>query len=72
MIRASLHVAPPPLPGDPLHVGVEPAVICERLLADALALRDGGVDALLLENYGSMPFWRAIFATLCHRTRSRS
>jgi hypothetical protein len=48
----------PPLPGDPRHAGEQPEAIGARLLADAGALVDGGVDALLLENFGSMPLWR--------------
>ncbi len=46
----------PPLPGSPEFDGDREA-ICERMLADATALADGGVDAVLLENFGDVPFY---------------
>ncbi len=43
-----------PLPGAPGYRGME--AVRERALRDALALYSGGVDALLFENYGDLPF----------------
>jgi hypothetical protein len=45
----------PPLPGAPAWGGDLEAVL-ERVLQDAERLRAGGVDGLLLENYGDVPF----------------
>ena len=44
-----------PLPGSPLWGGSMKAVT-EHALDDARALWDGGVDALLVENYVDVPF----------------
>jgi len=44
-----------PLPAAPRWGGSLEAVL-DRALADARALRDGGVDAVLVENYGDVPF----------------
>ena len=44
-----------PLPGSPRFAG-DRAAIRERLLADADALAGGGVDGLMLENFGDVPF----------------
>ena len=44
-----------PLPGAPRYAG-DRAAIRERLLADADALAGGGVDGLMLENFGDTPF----------------
>lgn len=44
-----------PLPGSPRWGGSMTAVV-EAALADARALLDGGIDALLVENYGDVPF----------------
>jgi membrane complex biogenesis BtpA family protein len=43
-------------PGAPRFSGDRDAVIC-RALADARALLDGGVDALIVENFGDAPFF---------------
>jgi len=49
-----LHI--PPLPGAPRYAGnLEP--IRRRVLDDATALVEGGVDGLLLENFGDTPFY---------------
>ncbi|MFN4244111.1 MAG: BtpA/SgcQ family protein [Tepidisphaerales bacterium] len=45
-----------PLPGSPNYQGDRQAVI-KRLLEDADALVAGGVHALLLENFGDVPFF---------------
>jgi predicted TIM-barrel enzyme len=45
-----------PLPGDPGHRGGGFAVAYERARADAEALVRGGVDGLIVENFGSAPF----------------
>jgi hypothetical protein len=45
-----------PLPGSPRYddSGIEP--IIEHAMQDASALANGGVDGLLIENYGDIPF----------------
>lgn len=48
-----VHLAP--LPGAPRWAGSMEAVT-DRAQADARALADGGVDAVLVENYGDLPF----------------
>ena len=48
-----VHLAP--LPGSPLWAGSMPDVV-ERAVADARALLDNGIDALLIENFGDVPF----------------
>ncbi|MDX1594156.1 MAG: BtpA/SgcQ family protein [Gammaproteobacteria bacterium] len=44
-----------PLPGAP-RFGGDRGAVRERLLADADALAQGGVDGLLIENFGDAPF----------------
>jgi uncharacterized protein len=44
-----------PLPGSPRWTG-SMADVLDRARADAAALADGGVDAVLVENYGDSPF----------------
>ena len=44
-----------PLPGSP-RWGGSMAPVVERALGDARALEAGGLDALLVENYGDVPF----------------
>lgn len=47
----------PPMPGDPRHRGAGGFAEVERLaMADAEALVAGGVDAIIIENFGSSPF----------------
>ena len=46
----------PPLPGSPRYDG-DRAAIRERALRDARALVDGGVDGVLVENFGDAPFY---------------
>jgi len=48
-----VHLAP--LPGSPRWDGSMASVV-ERALADARAIVEGGMDALLMENYGDAPF----------------
>ncbi len=48
-----VHLAP--LPGSPRWDGSMARVV-ERALADARAIVEGGMDALLMENYGDAPF----------------
>lgn len=48
-----------PLPGAPGWRGSMEAVL-DRALADATALHEGGVDALLVENYGDAPFHKTV------------
>lgn len=43
-----------PLPGSPGHVGM--ADVLAAACRDAEVLADGGVDAVLVENYGDLPF----------------
>ena len=45
-----------PLPGAPAFAGDFDAVL-ERAVADALVLADAGFDALMIENYGDVPFY---------------
>lgn len=49
-----IHLAP--LPGSPRYDGSGIRPILERALNDARALAEGGVDGLLIENYGDAPF----------------
>lgn len=50
-----LHLAP--LPGDPRHDGSSGfAAVEHAALEGAQALAEGGVDAILVENFGSVPF----------------
>ncbi len=46
----------PPLPGSPNYEG-HPRQILDRVHTDASALVDGGVDGILLENFGDTPFY---------------
>ncbi len=46
----------PALPGDPRHDGGGFAPVKKFALRDADALASGGVDGLILENFGSAPF----------------
>ncbi len=50
-----IHLAP--LPGSP-HFGGSLDRIVRAAVADAQALEDGGVDALIMENFGDVPFTR--------------
>ncbi len=45
----------PALPGSPRH-GLPMRDIVEHALRDAAALRDAGFDALMIENFGDVPF----------------
>jgi membrane complex biogenesis BtpA family protein len=45
------------LPGAPLYGGSLVAVI-DAAVADAVALDEGGIDAIMIENYGDVPFAR--------------
>src|SRR5687767_9799630 len=45
-----------PLPGAPRHSGSMQEVI-ERAACDAQALIAGGVDGIMVENYGDTPFY---------------
>ncbi len=47
-----------PLPGSPRWDGSMPQVI-ERALSDALALAENGMDGVIVENYGDVPFFPA-------------
>lgn len=53
IIIGMLHV--PPLPGSPRHALSMPRII-EHVLRDAEALTTGGVHAIMLENFGDIPF----------------
>ncbi len=46
----------PALPGSPLS-RESLNKICELMMADAKALTEGGVDALMMENFGDVPFY---------------
>ena len=45
-----------PLPGSPLYKGDFSSVI-ERAIKDASTLEDGGVDGIIIENFGDIPYW---------------
>lgn len=47
-----------PLPGSPAYRGDMNQVIRDAL-SDALALQDGGVDAIMIENFGDIPFFKS-------------
>jgi membrane complex biogenesis BtpA family protein len=51
----------PPLPGAPDWGGSMQAVL-DRARRDASVLHEGGVDALLVENYGDAPFHKTVGA----------
>jgi membrane complex biogenesis BtpA family protein len=44
-----------PLPGSPLWMG-QMADVLKRAVGDAQALEDGGIDGLIIENFGDTPF----------------
>ncbi len=48
----------PPLPGSPLFKGWETNIneIIDRAISDAMALIEGGVDAIIVENFNDKPF----------------
>jgi membrane complex biogenesis BtpA family protein len=46
----------PPLPGSPRYMGDGISKAVEAALRDAKALKKGGIDGLLIENYGDLPF----------------
>ncbi len=46
----------PPLPGSPGWRGGSLEDIVERALKDARSLEEGGVDAIIVENYGDAPY----------------
>lgn len=54
-----VHLAP--LPGSVRYSGSLKDVI-ERAVADARALESGGIDAIMIENYGDLPFSRGALA----------
>jgi membrane complex biogenesis BtpA family protein len=49
-----------PLPGAPRFRGGTLKPVLEFALNDARSLRDGGVDGLIVENGGDIPFWKEI------------
>jgi uncharacterized protein len=75
-VVAMLHL--PALPGAPTH-HMAMAAIRDWILRDAEALAAGGVDALILENYGDAPFYPrrvppetvAAMAVLAREVRAR-
>lgn len=46
----------PPLPGTPRYRGESMTSIVERALRDAEAFEKGGMDGIILENHGDIPF----------------
>jgi len=48
----------PPLPGSPRYRGAPVAELIEIARADVRAYEEGGMDGLLLENHGDIPFVR--------------
>ena len=53
-IIGMLHV--PALPGSPLN-SLDFEAIIDWVLGDAKVLTDGGVDGLIVENFGDVPFY---------------
>ena len=47
-----------PFPGAPRYRGAATAEIVEAALADAGAYAKGGIDGLIIENHGDIPFLR--------------
>ncbi len=47
-----------PLPGSPNHPSFD--FVFERALKDSKALAEGGVDAIIVENYGDRPFLKSV------------
>jgi len=47
-----------PLPGAPRYDGMSMQAICDRALFDAEAYVEGGLDGLIIENHGDVPFVR--------------
>lgn len=43
-----------PLPGSPMHTSFD--YVLEKALQDAKAIEEGGADAMIIENFGDMPF----------------
>ena len=60
----------PPLPGAPHFRGSAEDVL-RRVLADADALSSGGIDGLMIENFGDVPFFprRVPAMVIAHMTR---
>jgi membrane complex biogenesis BtpA family protein len=48
----------PPLPGSPRNKDIDFKSTLEQALKDARAYADGGVDGLIVENHGDIPFLR--------------
>jgi membrane complex biogenesis BtpA family protein len=46
----------PAMPGDPAHDGRGSEAVIDHARRDADAIREGGIDALVIENFGSRPF----------------
>lgn len=46
----------PPLPGSPRYDGTPMAAVYDRALRDADAYVSGGIDGLIIENHGDVPF----------------
>ena len=54
MVIGMLHLLP--LPGSPRFNGTTQSIV-EHALADAAALEEGGVDAIMIENFGDVPYF---------------
>ncbi len=61
LLIGMLHL--PPLPGSP-RFGGSIQVVMQRVLADAHALTSGGIDLLMLENFGDSPFFPGAVPTI--------
>lgn len=48
----------PPFPGSPRYRGADSTAIVDAALADAIAYAEGGIDGLIIENHGDVPFLR--------------
>jgi membrane complex biogenesis BtpA family protein len=75
----------PAMPGDPSHAGETGfGALVDAALTDAVAYHEGGIDGLIVENFGSVPFAKgtkgdrlpphqlAAMALVCHRVASET
>jgi len=46
----------PALPGTPRYDGASLDILAERAMSDAAAYSEGGIDGLIIENHGDIPF----------------
>jgi membrane complex biogenesis BtpA family protein len=68
----------PPLPGSPEYQGAETATLYERAVEEGRRYAEGGVDGIIVENHGDIPFLKpdeigpetaAVMAVMAHEDR---